>query len=438
MSLKSRNWSPVGARRRGLKTFASRLAVRFLAIVAIVGLFHGVDVHVRYRGAMRAKYSETEFAALSDYDQAILASSGWDLESHSSNPGRLVLLENRKHWQKLGKGREGEVFTYNNSVIKVYDDQSSPFRNCVPDVGDGAKRWPTEIPVTLIMGGRRDSSVPPHHDAYKDSYVPVQDYFLAATNPSQPPKWHLVTPFYKSGTLSKLAKKLRHSPERPTYHEVDATFRPSFEALLSALDELHLAHNLCHDDVKLDNIFVASERDPRRWKMGDLGNAREPGHPYHSAPLWTSDTPQLRDCRANDALRLTKSYVEFVRVASGNPTDFDDAFFRGVEPASRFYWTVARNPVPLSAGDVKVLSEAYPPLREGEEGVWTSMEPVAARGSGSATAMVMTVFGSCWHGALGRTVVRELRVGANEWMGKLFGLTGILGVPITSCKAARG
>ncbi|KAF9876666.1 hypothetical protein CkaCkLH20_06074 [Colletotrichum karsti] len=433
MSLKLRtcNWSPRGTRRRGVAGFATRHALRFLAIAAIFTTYHCLDLHVRYRNSVRDKYSSTQFTILSDYDEAVLGSSGWEPDSHSSNPDRMAMLEDRPSWKRLGGGREGEAFIYNNSVIKVYNEESSPFRNCMPDTDDGTRRWPTEIPVSLIMGGHQDASTPPNDDVYSDMFVPVQDYFLATTNPSQPPKWHLVTPFLKAGTLFKLAKRLRTSENPPTYHEVDMMFRPSFESLLSALDYLHLAHNLCHDDIKMDNIFVGSETDPRRWKLGDLGNAREPEHPYHFTPLWTADTPQLRDCRANDALRLTKSYLEFIRIASGNPGDFDVAFFQGVEPASRFYWTIAGSKSPVSAATVRELSQGYPPMSEGDDMFWAALGRVEVKNAGGLNGVTKAFFG--WSVPLGVAVIRELRVGAKELMGQIFGLTGILGVPIAAC-----
>ncbi|KAH0430258.1 hypothetical protein CcaCcLH18_07931 [Colletotrichum camelliae] len=428
--MKRRNWSPRGTRRRGLTGFLARFAFRFMAIAALFTTYHCLDLHVRYRDSVRAKYSATEFTILSDYDEASLSSSGWEAESHLSNPERMALLENRPQWKRLGGGREGEAFIYNGSVIKVYNEASSPFRNCMSDTDDGSRRWPTEIPVSLIMGGHEDISTPPNDNTYRDLFVPVKDYFLATTNPSQPPKWHLVTPFLKAGTLAKLAKKLRISETPLTYREVDMMFRPSFESLLSALDYLHQAHNLCHDDIKMDNIFVASEVDPRRWKIGDLGNAREPEHPYHFTPLWVADTPQLRDCRANDALRLTKSYIEFARIASGNPEEFDVAFFQGVEPASRFYWNVAGAASPASAADVRELSRGFPPLMDEDEMVWASMERVEVKSG--FNAITTALLG--WNVSLGRAVMSELRVGAKELMGQIFGLTGILGVPVAECQ----
>ncbi|OHW97006.1 fungal specific transcription factor domain-containing protein [Colletotrichum incanum] len=397
-------------------------------------MYHLLELHLRYREAMRAKYLPTEFDILSDYDEANLASTGWNIDSDATNMKRSILLDNRQHWKKLGKGREGETFTFNGTVIKVYNEETSPFRNCLQTTGGSLIRWPTEIPASLIMGGHEAGSSPPNDNPLRELFVPVKDYFLATTDPLMPPKWHLVTPFLKSGTLKKLAKKLHASEDSPSYQELDQMFRPSFESLLSALDNLHMAHNLCHDDIKLENIFVASEYDPREWKFGDLGNAREPDHPYHFTPLWTADTPQLRDCRANDALRLTRVYLQFLRHSSRNSAEFDEALFQGVDTLSRFYWTVARAPTPATAAQIWQLSGVYPPQLDGKQMPWLIMQPADVKESRGWAPAAEAVFG--WKWSLRSAVKKELRVGAKEDMGKFFGLTWALGIPIGACQAA--
>ncbi|KAL0936272.1 uncharacterized protein CTRU02_208487 [Colletotrichum truncatum] len=433
IKVKDRSWTHRGARLRGVKSLTSRLGFRFIIFAALVTIYHCLDLHIRYRNSMRAKYSATQFTKNTGYYEADLSRPSWETGRQSEPLERVILLENKKNWKRLGGGREGEVFIYNNSVIKVYDEESSPFRNCMQSISGNPKRWPTEIPASLIMGGHDESLSALNDDSQKDMFVPVKDYFLAASGSLQSPKWHLVTPFYKEGTLSKLAKKLRTSDNPPSYHEIDMMFRPSFESLLSALDHLHQTHNLCHDDIKMDNIFVASEHDPRRWKVGDLGNAREPEHPYHFTPLWTADTPQLRDCRANDALRLVKSYLKFVRIASGNPEDFDVAFFQGVEPVSRLYWTMALDKSFILAEDARQLSRAFPPLRDDDSAWWAGMDSVKVKAAHSGVNALITALVG-WNVSLGRAVTEELRVGAKEVLGQMLGLTGIMGVPISPCQ----
>ncbi|OHE92751.1 hypothetical protein CORC01_11969 [Colletotrichum orchidophilum] len=386
---------------------------------------------------MRAKYLPTQFDSLSDYEEAVLSSTGWEVASDTANDERRILIDNKHQWKKLGKGREGETFTFNNTVIKVYNEETSPFRNCIQGKDGSVRRWPTEIPASLIMGGQDDGQTLLNDDRDKELFVPVKDYFLAATEPLEPPRWHLVSPSLKSGTLKHLARKLHASDSAPSYRELDQMFRPSFESLLAALDNLHMAHDLCHDDVKLDNIFVASDHDPRMWKLGDLGNAREPDHPYHYTPLWTADTSQLRDCRANDALRLTKVYFQFLRVSSGDSDDFDEALLGGVDTLSRFYWVVARAPTPASAAQIWQLSAVYPPQLVGEKTPWMTMQPAQAELSrGWAPTAAEVMFG--WKGSLRSAVKKELRVGAKENMGRLFGLTRVLGVPVGECQAVQG
>ncbi|EFQ31229.1 uncharacterized protein GLRG_06373 [Colletotrichum graminicola M1.001] len=454
--MKDRNWSPVGGRRRGLRSFTARLTLRILAVASIIVMYHVLELHFRYREDMRLKYLPTVFGNLSEHDEAVLTSTEWQPNADMTNTERRALLDNRRHWKRLGKGHEGETFTFNNTVIKVYDEESSPFRNCMMDTGGPPRRWPTEIPASLVMGGHEGSSPPPGDGPNKEMFVPVKDYFLAAAaaDPLLPPKWHLVTPFLKSGTLKNLAKKLRASGAAgigPTSHrELDRAFRPSFESLLAALADLHAAQNLCHDDVKLDNVFVGSDSDLGRWKLGDLGNAREPDHPYHATALWTADTPQLRDCRANDALRLTRVYLQFLRRAGSDPGAFDEALFRGVEAFSRLYWAVARAApaaVPATASQIALLSRAYPPPpptgRDGEEpssslsSSWITKQQTPADVGGSrgwAPAAAEAVFG--WRWSLASAVERELRVGAKEKAGKFWGATWLLGIPVGACQAA--
>ncbi|KAK1702568.1 uncharacterized protein BDZ83DRAFT_645252 [Colletotrichum acutatum] len=40
-----------------------------------------------------------------------------------------------------------------------------------------------------------------------------------------------------------------------------------------------------------------------------------------------------------------------------------------------------------------------------------------------------------WKGSLRSAVKKELRVGAKESMGRLFGLTRLLGIPVEACQA---
>lgn len=272
-----------------------------------------------------------------------------------------MVLDNQAQWKKLGSGYEGNTFTFNGTVIKVFKTDQSPLRNCVPGTAPSHNlAWPPEIPVSLLLGGLADTtqlSTTPD-DAH---FVPILDYFLLPTTEDEPlvGEWHLITPFLSSGTLDHLAKRLRHHEPALTTDEIDAHFRPSLHRILEALDIMHSQHDLCHDDVKLDNIFVmdytspplespghtnytaANEKDTH-WVLGDLGNAREPTHDYHTSLLWSHDNGQHADCRVNDLRRLIKSYILFLQAATKHSTvqrdTFVESFLTGSSPWSSLYW----------------------------------------------------------------------------------------------------
>src|SRR5690606_12814930 len=117
----------------------------------------------------------------------------------------------------------------------------------------------------------------------------------------------------------------------------------------------HEDHNLCHDDVKTDNIFIspssstANSTGPQ-WLLGDLGNARHPSHPYHSSYLWAPLNSQLPDCRANDVFRLLKSYATFLRRSVSDAHAFDRVFFEGTEAWSCLYWRAREALLDTAAG----------------------------------------------------------------------------------------
>lgn len=168
-----------------------------------------------------------------------------------------------------------------------------------------------------------------------------------SSSPEQKAEWHLVMPLMEGGTLQNLAKNfLQSQPEgKASVRDLDIRFRPRFNKVLMALQRLH-AKGLCHDDVKTDNIFIGAstaEADGP-WLLGDLGNVREVSHPYHTSRLWTHSNSQLPDCRANDALRAVKAYLQFLRAAfkgtkSTTPTtDFDLALVDARESWAHLLW----------------------------------------------------------------------------------------------------
>ncbi|ROT41165.1 hypothetical protein SODALDRAFT_113265 [Sodiomyces alkalinus F11] len=479
----------------------SRLASRLLALVGFVALFHLVDLHLHFREALRAKYLPTRFTLLSAEDEALLSRPGWVHQDGPSQPteniDREVLLANRQEWRRLGGGREGEAFVYDGSVIKIYNDGTSPFRNCFP--GDATSLpWPAEIPATLLLGGFQGYQEGTDEDEdeasmFRSGFMPVRDYFLASVPASHggptSPKWHLVTPFLSSGTLETLASRIRREGEAnsqspsspsppPSYREVDRRYRPAFEGLLAALERMHEQRQLCHDDIKPENIFVASDpmqhgERPARWVLADLGNARHPDHAYHrSSALWTADTNQLRDCRANDVVRLVKSYAAFVRAACADRAAFDAAFAEGVGPLSRMYWAVvakmmdrengrfekadgggvfaARAAAHLSRfysgstetdsdyreyGDEEDAARLGTGVEEEGSGRWSQHE--RGKGSQGLLGQMLRSLTGFEEGALRVEVSRALRVGASERMGTVFGLSPLLGVPVSGCRVVK-
>ncbi|KAM0325770.1 hypothetical protein ACHAQA_007071 [Verticillium albo-atrum] len=427
MAKGGRTWSPAG--RRVARRLPPRLVVRTLVVVTVLALFHLGDLHLQFRDAMRAKYSATDFTSLTQDEEALLVRNEWQSDV-IDGLDRATLLVNRPHWKRLGRGHEGDVFLFNNSVVKVYREDNSPLRNCVP--GKPGMRWPTEIPATLLLGGLEQERLHDDGDPFRSMFVPVQDYFLASIQDHQPPKWHFVTPFLRAGTAQKLAHDLSTAAEPFSYLELDRIYRPSFHALLSALTHLHTAHNLCHDDVKLDNIFIASAQDPKRWILADLGNARQPDHPYHASALWTADTAQHRDCRINDAVRLTKSYMQFVREAAADRTAFDAALFAGEMPLSRLFWSVMEAPPASAAAGVRERSVMYAPHVDGQETPGVALRLPEARPTGGFARGLLGIFMG-QEAAAAAQVSSLLRIGAKEQLGKTLGMTAFFGIPQSGC-----
>jgi serine/threonine protein kinase len=254
------------------------------------------------------------------------------------------MIAAKASWQPLGSGCEGSTFAWNDLVIKTFKPKQSPFRNCLPrDLAVRSRpneskadlyttRWPTEIPASMTAGTVQ-------------GFLPVRDVFFARSSPGQETRWHLVTPLMEGGTLQTLAKSVSQSRSdgEVSIRTLDTRFRPRFEEMLAALQLLH-SRGLCHDDVKPDNIFItksSTEADGSRL-LGDWGNVRQLSHPYHASRLWTRSNGQLSDCRANDALRVIKTYLHLLRHAGDSSTsatsEFDHALLEAWDPWARLLW----------------------------------------------------------------------------------------------------
>ncbi|KAH7041461.1 uncharacterized protein B0I36DRAFT_371657 [Microdochium trichocladiopsis] len=367
---------------------------------------------------MAKRYSPTRFERRFDQTAAAITKHNWalSLDTHDSRH----VLDHRDQWRRLGGGIEGEVFRLNGTVIKTFNIRRSPLRNCVPGASRET-RWPSEIPASLLLGGMRDDL----HD--EDDFLPVKDYFLTSPTDHSKASWHFVMPYLEGGSLLHLADRLRTLGL--TYRELDAMFRPSLNRLLAALDKMHNDYQLCHDDIKPENVFVAtfakdgSTHTDTHWLLGDLGNVRSWVNQYHASRLWQRESGQHADCRINDAIRLVKTYVLFLRVSVADTAPFDAAFWAGGEPWSHLYWWATKGYVPGSIAasslrdkSLEVAPRAVDEYREQEHGIWSFSCLLNSACIQTATKRELMT----------RMVVKESRA-------RFLGLTGIFGLPSTSC-----
>ncbi|RYP73112.1 hypothetical protein DL770_007836 [Monosporascus sp. CRB-9-2] len=406
--------------RPRLKTFPSsrmRPLLRCAIATALLGVLYLTHLSLYYRRELQAKYSPTNFV------DAVV----WEASRSKGQPtehgiwGTPDLRDKRDEWERIGGGFEGDLYVYNHTVIKTFVTSRSPLRNCINHLS-GPTRIPTEIPAMLLLGGQED------HVAQTAQFLPVKDYFLKPAADAEPASWHLLMPFLRGGNLKKLAQRLRSAGS--AYQDLDHRFRPSLNRVLAALETMHSGHGLCHDDIKPENIFVdsasaAGAPSDTHWLLADFGNVRQPAHPYHSTRIWTRHSNQNADCRVNDAVRLVKTYVTFLRLASSDEAAFDAAFWTGVEPWSELYWSVVRDPMPgaQAARVIREKSVGLPPLR--------GLEAVEGEASEARSLGRRLPF---WWCPAQRTR-RELRHGlfVTETRARLLGATWIFGLPSGEC-----
>lgn len=450
--------------RGPLRLLRSRPAQRLICLILALAGLQLYLLHSEYYSALVAKYSPTLFTRLPLRDEDLLGSMRWQVDTDDKNQRREQLLNRREQWKRLGSGCEGDTFSFNSSVIKIFKPGSSPLRNCVPNT-KSRLRWPTEVPVSLLLGGlsdQRDDTISDRTD-----FLPVYDYFLLPTGDSTPGQWHLVTPFLKTGTLEHLAWRLQNQSTPQTAEVIDAHYRPSFNRLLKALSRIHSQHELCHDDIKMDNIFVMDSAQgsgntssipsarEAHWLLADLGNARQTNHSYHSSLLWAHDNGQNADCRVNDVVRLLKSYLLFVQsaVRAGDSRNaFDGAFLAASTPWSRLYWytinsarrhldgvtasrqILAMSTGPFAPGDSSEASELPQPSTQVMSAYpdWEDLsQPRLHRISWSE--WIWPGFGGSVEEAT--LVSQQLRMGmrASERWAKIYGTLGILPIPSEQC-----
>ncbi|RYP63257.1 hypothetical protein DL769_007020 [Monosporascus sp. CRB-8-3] len=408
--------------RPRLKAFPSSRVwslLRCTTAMALLGVLYLTHLGLYYRRELQAKYSPTNFG-----DAVVWgASRSKGRPTEDGRGGTPDLRDKRDEWERIGGGFEGDLYVYNDTVIKTFVTSRSPLCNCINHLS-ASTRIPTEIPAMLLLGGQED------HVAQTAQFLPVKDYFLEPPADTEPASWHLLMPFLRGGNLKELARRLRSAGS--AYQDLDDRFRPSLNRILAALETMHSGHELCHDDIKPENILVDSASaggapPDTHWLLADFGNVRQPAHPYHSTRIWTRHSNQNADCRANDAVRLVKTYVTFLRLASSDEAAFDAAFWAGVEPWSELYWSAVRDPMP-GAQAARVLREksvGLPPLR-GAEAIEEEEEASEARSLGCRLRL--------WWCPAQRTR-RELRRGpfVTETRARLLGATWIFGLPSGEC-----
>lgn len=420
-------WKPARSRYRLKRPTLYRISL----VLGILCTLQFLRLHLLARHSLQAKYTTTLFSGreqeLNEYNATSTAFSPLD---------RLALLAAKPEWQPLGSGWEGSTFKWNGNVVKTFNPERSPFRNCLASslshhgmFNDSeelwrAARWPTEIPASVVA------------DA-EPGFLPIKDFFLMSSSPEQKAEWHLVMPLMEGGTLQNLAKiVLQSQPEgKASVRGLDIRFRPKFNEVLFALQRLH-AKGLCHDDVKADNIFIGAstaEADSP-WLLGDLGNVREVSHPYHTSRLWTHSNSQLPDCRANDALRAVKAYLQFLRAASKGTksttptTDFDLALVDARESWAHLLWRADAAGSALHTGQVlKWSAKAEHP---GNSIGFVAMPHRNIMAD--VRAWLLRPFVG-WRSVYRRAVTSTLKTSVSEGGTRKLALTWFLGVPVGRC-----
>lgn len=438
-----------------LRLLRSRPAQRLICLILALAGLQLYLLHSEYSSALAAKYSPTVFTRLPLRDEDILGSTRWQIDAKDQKRGREQLLSSRDQWKRLGSGCEGDTFSFNHSVIKVFKPGRSPLRNCVPNTVSKL-RWPPEVPVSLLLGGLSGH----RHAGISDrtEFLPVYDYFLSPTGENTPGEWYLVTPLLETGTLEHLAKRLRKRNTSQTAEDIDMRYRPSFNRLLKALNTMH-SQNLCHDDIKMDNVFVADSAQPSgntssssekeaHWLLADLGNTRQANHKYHSSLLWAHDNGQNTDCRTNDVVRLVKSYLLFLQAAAGSGDSgsaFNRAFLNASASWSRLYWytinsarghldgtTVAREILKMSTGLFAPVKLFVTPETNMDDDGEKMSQPRLEDSSWSES--IWPRFDGVFKQEAA-VVAEQLRIGmrASERWARIFGTLGILPIPSGQC-----
>ncbi|KAL5420788.1 hypothetical protein PMIN04_006198 [Paraphaeosphaeria minitans] len=330
------------------------LRLRVIGILLFCWATYQQHLFSIYRSALSAKYAPTEFGLLG-------GESTYRPHKEAANL-QAGLLAKRAEWKELGAGFEGTTYVFNDTVIKTFTPGRSPFRNCA--FRNTAIRWPTEIPMSLLLcgidaGGNIASLASRNTTPVR--CPPVKAAFYTSASPEAVPQWHLATPFARQGTLRTLSQNLY--AQTLDFRTLDRQYRETFHSLLGSLHTLHAA-GFCHDDIKPDNILIWEDST---WVVGDLGNVRQFGHAYHESRIWL-ENGQMPDCRANDAVRALKSYIRFLRAASIDAEMLDEELFLGKEPLSELFLGVLADARTISVEELRRRSSVQytaPPAEAG-------------------------------------------------------------------------
>ncbi|KAK3718829.1 hypothetical protein LTR37_004745 [Vermiconidia calcicola] len=329
-------------------------ALRIVIVTTIaLALFFGLRFHIRQERDFLLKQTPSDFTALAQAQPEAL----W----HTSQPVRqrngTHIGDRYVYMRQLGQGREGSAALYLDLtqrevvVVKTYFGTT---RNPIPqalagDFEDFSWKWQAEIEASMLLGSWKNGN--------ETAYVPLRDYFILDSEEDSQWHWAIVTPFVEAGTLENLATATKIHERTP--QKLDKIFRPVFDKVLENLQGLHAA-GYCHDDIKPDNIFIA---DTKHWLLGDLGSVRHIEHPWHATARWQREN-QWADCALNDVRRLLKTYLSFLRDASGDSSNFGQALYAEEQAWSKMYWQFMRNPISDEA--TLHLSKFHDPAEEPE------------------------------------------------------------------------
>lgn len=249
---------------------------------------------------------------------------------------------------KLGRGYEGQADIYTSKstnqtvVIKTFfpwtreeDMPKEIAARLQRDYNITEKKWPVDITATLRRYNAKSSM------ADDLTVHPIDVFYVPRTEKELGPKerpplpWRMVLPLYSSGSLDSAAAALAYL--NLTTADIDFLYRPRYKTIFEALGRMHTtvepesnATGFCHDDIKLDNLFLRNEA--HEIMVGDMGQTRSLSHSYHK---------KWYDCRLVDAHRAWKTYLVLLRNSSARnngTSEFDEELMAQTTDWADAYW----------------------------------------------------------------------------------------------------